>query len=48
MAAGNFRIINAKFTHKNIPIHKLEKFSLRQIDIFLWLTGKEYFPKKYK
>ena len=31
MAAGNFRIINAKFTHKNIPIHKLEKFSFKDI-----------------
>lgn len=26
----------------------LEEFSLRQIDIFLWLAGKEFFPKKYK
>jgi hypothetical protein len=26
----------------------LEKFSLRQIDIFLWLAGKEFFPKKYR
>ncbi|HUU48682.1 MAG TPA: glutamyl-tRNA reductase [Nitrosopumilaceae archaeon] len=31
MAAGNFRIINAKFTHKNIPIHKLEKFSFKDV-----------------
>jgi hypothetical protein len=28
--------------------YKLEKFSLREIDIFLWLVGKEWFPKKYK
>jgi hypothetical protein len=28
--------------------YKLEKFSLREIDIFLWLAGKEWFPKKYK
>lgn len=26
----------------------LENFSLREIDIFLWLAGKEWFPKKYK
>ena len=31
MAEGNFRIINARFTHKNIPIHKLEKFSFKDI-----------------
>ena len=28
--------------------YQLEKFSLREIDIFLWLAGKKYFPKKYK
>ena len=28
--------------------YKLEKFSLREIDIFLWLAGKEWFPRKYK
>lgn len=26
----------------------LKQFSLRDIDIFLWMAGKEYFPKKYK
>ena len=26
----------------------LEEFSLKQIDQYLWLLGKEYFPKKYK
>jgi hypothetical protein len=26
----------------------LDEFSLRQIDIFLWLAGKEFFPKKYR
>ena len=31
MTEGNFKIINAKFTHKNIPIHKLEKFSFKDI-----------------
>jgi len=25
----------------------LKKFSLRDIDIFLWLAGKKYFPNKY-
>ena len=40
MAAGNFRIINAKFTHKNIPIHKLEKFSFKDIP-----TAAEEFKK---
>ncbi|MGD0518246.1 MAG: hypothetical protein ABSA26_11985 [Thermoguttaceae bacterium] len=28
--------------------YKLEKYSLREIDIFLWLAGKECFPRKYK
>jgi len=27
--------------------YELENFSLRQIDIFLWLAGKEFFPKSY-
>lgn len=27
--------------------YKLDKFSLRQIDIFLWLAGKKCFPKRY-
>jgi hypothetical protein len=27
---------------------KLNKFSLKEIDRYLWLIGKEYFPKKYK
>ncbi len=31
MTEGNFKIVNAKFTHKNIPIHKLEKFSFKDI-----------------
>lgn len=26
----------------------LEAFSLREIDIYLWLTGKKMFPRKYK
>jgi len=28
--------------------YNLQEFSLRQIDIYLWLAGKEYFPKNYK
>jgi hypothetical protein len=28
--------------------YKLEHYSLREIDIFLWLAGKEWFPKNYK
>lgn len=28
--------------------YNLDTFSLRQIDIYLWLAGKEYFPRKYK
>lgn len=27
---------------------RLNKFTLRQIDIFLWLTGRDYFPRVYK
>lgn len=27
--------------------YNLNNFSLRQIDIYLWLAGKEYFPNKY-
>ena len=27
--------------------YKLEESSLRDIDIFLWLAGKEWFPRKY-
>ena len=28
--------------------YMLEKYSLREIDIYLWMVGKECFPKKYK
>ena len=27
--------------------YKLEAFSLKQIDQYIWQLGKEYFPKKY-
>jgi len=27
--------------------YRLNKFKLRDIDNFLWMTGKEYFPNKY-
>lgn len=28
-------------------VYGLNNFSLREIDIYLWLAGKEYFPNKY-
>ena len=28
--------------------YKLEKYSLKEIDIFLWIAGKEFFPREYK
>jgi hypothetical protein len=28
--------------------YELEDFSLREIDIFLWLAGKECFPRTYR
>ena len=28
--------------------YNLDNFSLRQIDIYLWMAGKEHFPNKYK
>ena len=31
MVEGNYRIINARFTHKNIPIHKLERYAFKDI-----------------
>ena len=31
MAEGNYRILNARFTHKNIPIHKLERYAFKDI-----------------
>jgi len=31
LAEGNFKIINARFTHKNIPIHKLERYAFKDI-----------------
>lgn len=31
MTEANFKIINARFTHKNVPIHKLERFSFKDI-----------------
>jgi len=33
---------------KNFQKHyNLQSFTLREIDIYLWLAGKEYFPNKY-
>ena len=31
MGEANYKIINARFTHKNVPIHKLERFSFKDI-----------------
>jgi glutamyl-tRNA reductase len=31
MAEANYKIINARFTHKNIPIHKLERYAFTDI-----------------
>jgi len=31
LAEGNYKIINARFTHKNIPIHKLERYAFKDI-----------------
>ena len=33
--------------HSFRQYYGLAKFSLRQIDIYLWLVGKKYFPNKY-
>ena len=50
-----FRKEDLKHYHKFIKIieafkefYGLDNFSLRELDIFLWLVGKECFPKKYK
>lgn len=54
-AFSKFHKIDLKVYGRFIEIIKgfqkfygLEKCSLREIDIFLWLAGKEWFPKKYK
>jgi glutamyl-tRNA reductase len=31
MTEANYKIINARFTHKNIPIHKLERYEFKDI-----------------
>lgn len=36
------RIIEEFRTH-----YELQSFSLRQIDIFLWLAGRDHFPRRY-
>lgn len=28
--------------------YDIDEFNLRDIDKYLWISGKEYFPKKYK
>jgi glutamyl-tRNA reductase len=31
MSKNNFEIINARITFKNVPIHKIEKFSFKNV-----------------
>ncbi len=38
-----FKTVLQKFQ----SFYNLDKFSLKQIDRYLWLAGKEYFPKNY-
>jgi hypothetical protein len=33
--------------HEFKKFYNLDNFSLREIDIYLWLAGKKYFPNKY-
>lgn len=33
--------------HEFKKFYKLDHFSLRDLDIYLWLAGKEYFPNKF-
>ena len=40
---GKFMVIIEKFQ----SFYNLEDSSLREIDIFLWLAGKQWFPKNY-
>ena len=39
---SHFLKIIRKFQHH----YNLENFTLREIDVYLWLAGKDYFPKK--
>lgn len=39
----NFKNILLKFRE----FYKLEKFSLKDLDRYLWQVGKEYYPKNY-
>lgn len=32
MATDNFDIVNARFTYKNVPLHKLERYSFKDLD----------------
>tara|TARA_B100000586_G_C19938807_1_gene354607 strand:+ start:112 stop:699 length:588 start_codon:yes stop_codon:yes gene_type:complete len=41
---NRFLKIIRKFQHH----YNLENFTLREIDVYLWLAGKDYFQKKYK
>ncbi|MBB5021366.1 hypothetical protein [Desulfurispira natronophila] len=39
----NFKTAVEKFR----CFYGLEQFSLKEVDVYLWLAGKEYFPKQY-
>ncbi len=50
----SFRLIDLKEYTRFLEViqnfknfYELESFTLRQIDIYLWLVGKQYFPNKY-
>lgn len=40
----NYKEIIIKFIH----FYQLEKFSLKEVDRYLWIKGKEHFTKKYR
>ena len=51
---SNFKVADLKnYTEFNRILndfknyYKLDNFSLKEIDMFLWKAGKEYFPKKF-
>ena len=33
MTENNFDIINARFTYKNLPLYKLEKYSFKDLTV---------------
>lgn len=40
--------IFARTINDFITFYRLEEFTVKEIDKYLWLLGKEYFPRKYK